>query len=78
MLILAGVDVAQIARRLGHSIETLLSVYAHWIDKGEDEANSKIEAMLATQTTTLKVVTSENAHHGPVTGQQAETTPVSA
>ncbi|MFI9556715.1 tyrosine-type recombinase/integrase [Nonomuraea endophytica] len=75
-LILAGVDVAQIARRLGHSIQTLLTTYAHWIDTGEDEANAMIEAVLAAQAS--KPVTSENTSHGPSTGQPAETTPVAA
>ncbi|MEV5414120.1 tyrosine-type recombinase/integrase [Thermopolyspora sp. NPDC052614] len=72
MLLAAGVDSLQVARRLGHTIRVLLTVYAHWIDTGEDAANTKIEAIF--DTPTLKAVTSENdpAGHGPPTGQHPQ------
>ncbi|MEU4227286.1 site-specific integrase [Nonomuraea sp. NPDC026600] len=77
-LILAGVDTAQVARRLGHSIQVLLTVYAHWIDTGEDAANAKIEAVLNSQTLPIKALTSENADRGPYAGQMAQNAPIPA
>ncbi|QFY06143.1 tyrosine-type recombinase/integrase [Nonomuraea phyllanthi] len=77
-LIMAGVDAAQVARRLGHSVQTLMAVYVHWIDTGQDAANAKIEAALAGQTTPDRPVTSENATHGPTTGQPATDGPIAA
>ncbi|PRX44880.1 site-specific recombinase XerD [Nonomuraea fuscirosea] len=72
MLIAAGVDTAEIARRLGHSIRTLLGTYAHWIKGGEDAANALIEAALSVETITSEALTSENAIHGPLTGQPGQ------
>ncbi|MFI7449468.1 hypothetical protein ACIBQX_18370 [Nonomuraea sp. NPDC049714] len=72
MLIAAGVDTAEIARRLGHSIRTLLSTYAHWIKGGEDAANALIEAALTAETITKEALTSENASDGPLTGQPGQ------
>jgi integrase len=78
MLITAGVDVAQVARRLGHSVQTLMAVYVHWIDTGMDAANAKIEAALSGQTLLSNPMTSENASHGPTTGQLPEDGPLAA
>ncbi|MGW0482607.1 site-specific integrase [Nonomuraea sp. NPDC003214] len=72
MLIAAGVDTAEIARRLGHSIRTLLTTYAHWIRGGEDAANARIEAALSAETITGGVLTCANGNDGPATGQPAE------
>ncbi|MFI6919341.1 tyrosine-type recombinase/integrase [Nonomuraea spiralis] len=72
-LIAAGVDTAEIARRLGHSIRTLLTTYAHWIKGGEDAANALIEAALSAAAITGGGLTSENAAHGPVAGQPGQT-----
>ncbi|MFC4010900.1 site-specific integrase [Nonomuraea purpurea] len=71
-LIAAGVDTAEIARRLGHSIRTLLTTYAHWIRGGEDAANARIEAALSATTITDSVLTCENGNDGPATGQPGE------
>ncbi|WP_177245205.1 tyrosine-type recombinase/integrase [Streptosporangium canum] len=71
MLIQAGVPVVEIARRLGHSIRTLLNTYAHWIDGGEDAANAQIEAALSAKMITGSAVTCKNANQGPTTGQRA-------
>ncbi|RBQ14028.1 hypothetical protein DP939_42910 [Spongiactinospora rosea] len=77
VLLKARVDLAEIARRLGHSIKMLLVTYAHWIDDGREAANTAIEALLDLHSITS--ATSGNAPelHGPVTGQQAELSPVS-
>ncbi|MET9247127.1 site-specific integrase [Nonomuraea sp. NPDC003709] len=72
MLIAAGVDTAEIARRLGHSIRTLLTTYAHWIKGGEDAANARIEAALSGETITDSALTCENGNDGPLTGQPDE------
>lgn len=60
-----------VARRLGHSVRTLLSTYAHWIDNGEDAANAQIEAAPSTQMIIDSALTRENVTHGPATGQTA-------
>nr|WP_062340076.1 tyrosine-type recombinase/integrase [Herbidospora sakaeratensis] len=71
-LLQAHVPVAEIARRLGHSIRVLLSTYAHWVDHSEDAVNAQIEAALSGETITSKAVISENAIDGPATGQASE------
>jgi integrase len=43
----AGVAPTEVARRLGHSLAVLLSVYANCIDGREEIANDRIEAALA-------------------------------
>ncbi|MEQ4723441.1 hypothetical protein [Nonomuraea sp. B19D2] len=72
MLIAAGVDPAGIARRLGHSIRTLLSTYAHWIKGGEEAANAKIEAALSGETINGSGLTCEDENDGPLTGQPGQ------
>jgi integrase len=62
-----GVAVTDVAERLGHSVETLLKVYAACIDGNSDRNNVLIAAALeasadtATEGTTISPVTSENA-----------------
>jgi hypothetical protein len=38
----AGVPVTEVARRAGHSVATLLKIYAHCIDGQADAANKRI------------------------------------
>jgi hypothetical protein len=61
MLLMSGLDASTVARRLGHSVQTLLTTYTHWIDLGEDRDNARIDALF----TEAMPVTSENASHGP-------------
>ncbi|MBB5083480.1 tyrosine-type recombinase/integrase [Nonomuraea endophytica] len=75
-LIMAGVDVGQVARRLGHPIYTLMTTYAHWIDTGEDQANAMIQVLLNVEE--AKPLTSQNAGHGPSTGQRFNAVPIPA
>ncbi|WP_214319969.1 site-specific integrase [Nonomuraea sediminis] len=72
-LLQAGLDTADVARRLGHSIQTLLTIYAHWIDTGEERANALIDAVLARETRPFNALTSTNepGSRGPATGQPA-------
>ncbi|MFC3994574.1 tyrosine-type recombinase/integrase [Nocardiopsis sediminis] len=53
-LINVGVPTTEIARRLGHSVEVLLTTYVHWFTHLEDEANALIDQVFA--------------DHGPITG----------
>ena len=43
----AGVPLGETARRLGHSVDTLVSVYVGALDGDEQLANDRIEAVLA-------------------------------
>ncbi len=43
----AGVPLGEVARRLGHSVEVLVSTYVGAIDGDEELANARIEAILA-------------------------------
>jgi integrase len=43
----SGVDVTEVARRAGHSVDVLLRIYASVLDDTEKEANTRIEAALA-------------------------------
>ncbi|GAA5058479.1 integrase [Thermocatellispora tengchongensis] len=72
----AGLDPAEIAKRLGHSIRVLLTTYAHWVDNGRDAANAKMDAVWGRSSgSSIKALTSVNALeiHGPATGQDGET-----
>ncbi|WP_062349428.1 tyrosine-type recombinase/integrase [Herbidospora yilanensis] len=71
-LLMARVPVAEIARRLGHSIRVLLSTYAHWVDHSEDVVNAQIEAALTAETTTGGAVNRQNVTDGPTTGQRPD------
>ncbi len=42
----AGVPLGEVAKRLGHSVETLVSTYVGSIDSDEELANKRIEALL--------------------------------
>lgn len=42
-----GVDATEVARRAGHSVNVLLSIYAGVVDDTEKEANRRIEQALA-------------------------------
>jgi len=48
MMLKAGVPLAEAARRLGHSVETLVSTYVGAMDGDDTEANTLIDAVLAT------------------------------
>ena len=43
----AGVPLGEVARRLGHSVETLVSTYVGAIENDEQLANERIEAVLS-------------------------------
>lgn len=43
----AGVPLGEVARRLGHSVETLASTYVGALEGDEEIANSRIDAQLA-------------------------------
>ena len=47
MLLKAGVPLGEVARRLGHSVETLVSIYVGALDGDDAEANSLIDGGLA-------------------------------
>ncbi|MFD0662235.1 site-specific integrase [Thermocatellispora tengchongensis] len=71
----AGLDPAEIAKRMGHSIRVLLSTYAHWVDNGRDAANAKMDAVWGRSSgSSIKALTSVNTLeiHGPATGQDDE------
>ncbi|MDA0562872.1 tyrosine-type recombinase/integrase [Streptomonospora sp. S1-112] len=57
-LIADGVPTPEIARRLGHSVEVLLTVYVHWFRQQEHDAN--------------KLLSRAFAERGPLTGQGAQ------
>lgn len=42
----SGVDVTEVARRAGHSVDVLLRIYASVLDDTEKEANKRIEEAL--------------------------------
>ena len=42
----AGIPLGEAARRLGHSVETLVSTYVGALDDEQHLANQRIEAML--------------------------------
>ena len=46
----AGVPLGEVAKRLGHSVETLVSTYVHALSGDEDLGNRRIELVLAGQT----------------------------
>ncbi len=46
MMIRAGVPLAEIARRLGHSVDVLLRVYAGVFDDDRERSNTAIDAEL--------------------------------
>lgn len=43
----AGVPLGDVARRMGHSVETLVSTYVGALDGDEEIANARIDAVLA-------------------------------
>lgn len=47
MMIKAGVPLAEAARRLGHSVETLVSTYIGAMEGDDSEANALVDEMLA-------------------------------
>jgi hypothetical protein len=53
MMIRAGVPLAEAARRLGHSVETLVSTYIGAMDGDDVEANTRIEKALGANSYTL-------------------------
>lgn len=46
----AGLPLGEVARRLGHSVETLVSTYVGALDGDEELGNRRIEAVLAGST----------------------------
>ena len=46
----AGVPLGEVAKRLGHSVETLVSTYVHALSGDEDLGNHRIELALSGQT----------------------------
>jgi integrase len=53
-----GLPPTEVAHRLGHTLEVLLTVYAHWLRSGEREASARLQAMYD--------------RRGPLTGQRPE------
>ena len=49
MMIKAGVAPAEAARRLGHSLDVLMRLYARWFDSDELEGNALMDAFLLEQ-----------------------------
>jgi integrase len=49
----AGVPLGEVARRMGHSVETLVSTYVGALDGDEAVANTRIDAVLGTRKVTL-------------------------
>lgn len=70
----AQLHTADVARRLGHSIQTLLTIYARWIDTGEERANALIDAVLARETRPFNALTSTDGSEsgGPLTVQPSQ------
>jgi integrase len=62
----AGVPLGEVARRLGHSVETLVSTYVGALDGDETVANERIEAVLAPRPS--PVVTRRGDARGQPTG----------
>jgi integrase len=59
MMLKARVPLAEAARRLGHSVETLVSTYIGAMEGDDTEANALVDAVLAT-TRELILVANEN------------------
>ncbi|CAM3867225.1 tyrosine-type recombinase/integrase [Nocardiopsis rhodophaea] len=57
-LIGEGVPTPEVARRLGHTVEVLLTIYTHWFNHQEHEANALLNASYQ--------------RRGPLTGQPPE------
>ncbi len=55
----AGVPLGEVARRMGHSVETLVSTYVGTLDGDEALANKRIDAVLGTKKVTLPVPAGE-------------------
>ena len=51
----AGVPLGEVARRMGHSVETLVSTYVGALDGDEAVANKRIDAVLGKAKVTLSV-----------------------
>jgi integrase len=69
----AGVPLPEIAARLGHSVEMLMSTYAHCIVGGKEAANAILEAKLGTG----RLLSAERVAHNLAensTGEPRETT----
>ena len=49
MMLRARVPAAEVARRLGHSVDVLMRVYAGVFEEERDRSNELIEAALATK-----------------------------
>lgn len=47
ILIYAGLNVAEVAERLGHSISVCSSKYIHFFNQYNKQSNRKVEAFLA-------------------------------
>jgi integrase len=47
----AGVPLGEVAKRMGHSVETLVSTYVGALDGDETLANERIEAVLESRPT---------------------------
>lgn len=58
----AGVPLGETARRLGHSVDTLVSTYVGALDDEEVLANARIEAVLANASTTTRALASGDDH----------------
>jgi hypothetical protein len=48
-LLAAGVDPAEVAKRIGDKIETLMRVYAHWIPTANRNTAAKVDAIYGTK-----------------------------
>lgn len=61
LLIGEGIPTPEIARRLGHSVEVLLTTYTHWFKEQEHAAN--------------RLLSDTFARRGPLTGQLSPESP---
>lgn len=72
LLLSIGVSPTEVARRLGHSVQMLFTVYAHWLSDEAEHANKLIEAVIVVRPGTRKPQVTGAVRNGPSTGQPAE------
>lgn len=72
LLLSIGVSPTEVARRLGHSVQMLFTVYAHWLSDEVEHANKLIEAAIVVLPGTAKPQLNGTVRNGPSTGQPAE------
>lgn len=72
LLLTLGVSPTEVARRLGHSVQMLFTVYAHWLSDEVEHANKIIEAAIVVLPGATKPQVNGAVRNGPYTGQPAE------